>query len=132
MTTFLRISGRIGENPADDLHAPRAVVSLPRFLSRRSIATRRLSRLAVRSIPLLRRVEEVRGLSQVGGTPAIGALDDPRQLVEVLDQLVNDLEQSHRRLIETNVQLVSLREVAGSLTTTLDAAETTRIVLDMK
>jgi integrase/recombinase XerD len=30
---FLRVSGGIGENPADDLHAPRALVSLPRFLS---------------------------------------------------------------------------------------------------
>jgi integrase/recombinase XerD len=30
---FLRVSGRIGENPADDLRAPRALVSLPRFLS---------------------------------------------------------------------------------------------------
>jgi integrase/recombinase XerD len=30
---FLRVSGRIGENPADDLHAPRALVSLPRCLS---------------------------------------------------------------------------------------------------
>ncbi len=30
---FLRVSGRISENPADDLHAPRALLSLPRFLS---------------------------------------------------------------------------------------------------
>lgn len=30
---FLRVAGRIAENPADDLHAPRAFVSLPRFLS---------------------------------------------------------------------------------------------------
>ena len=77
---------------------------------------------------LLRRVEEVRGLSQGGGTAAIGALDDPRQLVQVLDQLVNDLELSHRRLIETNVQLVSLREVASSLAGTRSAAEATRLV----
>jgi integrase/recombinase XerD len=30
---FLRLTGRVAENPADDLHAPRAFVSLPRFLS---------------------------------------------------------------------------------------------------
>jgi integrase/recombinase XerD len=30
---FLRLDGRIDQNPADDLHAPRAFVSLPRFLS---------------------------------------------------------------------------------------------------
>jgi integrase/recombinase XerD len=30
---FLRLTGRVSENPADDLHAPRAFVSLPRFLS---------------------------------------------------------------------------------------------------
>ena len=77
---------------------------------------------------LLRRVEEVRGLSQGGGTPALGALEDPLQLVQVLDQLVNDLELSHRRLIETNVQLVSLREVASSLAGTRSAAEATRLV----
>jgi PAS domain S-box-containing protein len=77
---------------------------------------------------LLQRVEEVRGLSQVGGTSAIGALDDPHALVEVLGQLVNDLEHAHRRLIETNVQLVSLREVASSLAGTRSAAEATRLV----
>jgi integrase/recombinase XerD len=30
---FLRLTGRVAENPADDLHAPRAFASLPRFLS---------------------------------------------------------------------------------------------------
>jgi integrase/recombinase XerD len=30
---FLRVTGRISENPADDLHAPRTLSSLPRFLS---------------------------------------------------------------------------------------------------
>ncbi len=30
---FLRLTGRVSENPADDLHAPRAFVSLPHFLS---------------------------------------------------------------------------------------------------
>jgi integrase/recombinase XerD len=30
---FLRVTGRVGRNPADDLHAPRAFISLPKFLS---------------------------------------------------------------------------------------------------
>jgi integrase/recombinase XerD len=30
---FLRLAGHVATNPADDLHAPRAVASLPRFLS---------------------------------------------------------------------------------------------------
>jgi integrase/recombinase XerD len=30
---FLRLSGRVDENPADDLHAPRALAALPEFLS---------------------------------------------------------------------------------------------------
>ncbi len=77
---------------------------------------------------LLRRVDEVRGLSDRSATSATVGLDDTGTLVQTLGELVEELERSHRRLIETNVQLVSLREVAGSLTTTVDAAETTRTV----
>ena len=77
---------------------------------------------------LLRRVEEVRGLAPGAGAPAMAALDDPAALVPVVAQLVDDLERSHRRLIEANVQLVSLREVAASLTATRDAGEATRLV----
>ena len=44
-------------------------------------------------------------------------------------ELVEELERSHRRLIETNVQLVSLREVAELVSRPrVDAAETTRLV----
>ena len=77
---------------------------------------------------LLRRVDEVRGLSQRSETR--GALDptDTRALLETLGELVEELEHSHRRLIETNVQLVSLREVASHLTAPIDAGETTRTV----
>ena len=77
---------------------------------------------------LLRRVEEVRGLAPGAGAPALDALDDPSALVPVIARLVDDLERSHRRLNEANVQLVSLREVASSLTTTRDAGEATRLV----
>ncbi len=84
------------------------------------------NRDALRS--LLRRVDEVRGLSDRSAGSAVVAIDDPDALVRTLGELVEELERSHRRLIETNVQLVSLREVAGRLTTTVDAAETTRTV----
>ena len=77
---------------------------------------------------LLRRIEEVRGLSPGAGSPALDALPDADALVPILSQLVDDLERSHRRLIETNVQLVSLREVASSLVATRDAREATRLV----
>ena len=77
---------------------------------------------------LWRRVEEVRGLSQETGTPASGTLE-PEGLVRTLAKLVDELELSHRRLIETQVQWVSLREVAGSLAGTRDAGEATRLVV---
>ena len=77
---------------------------------------------------LLRRVEEVRGLSHAVGQPALGTLDDAEALVSVVHQLVDDLELAHRRLIETHVQLSSLREVASSLAGTREAAEATRLV----
>jgi len=77
---------------------------------------------------LLRRVDEVRGLSQRNdaGT-ALDPADTPA-LIETLSELVEELEHSHRRLIETNVQLVSLREVASHLPASVDAIETTRTV----
>ena len=77
---------------------------------------------------LLRRVDEVRGLADGAGGPVLLGLDDPDTLVRTLGELVEELERSHRRLIETNVQLVSLREVASRLATTVDAGETTRTV----
>jgi len=77
---------------------------------------------------LLRRVDEVRGLAQRAETGTTLEADDPESLARVLEQLVEELERSHRRLIETNVQLVSLREVASTLISTLDGGETTRTV----
>ena len=81
-------------------------------------------REALRS--LLRRIDEVRGLS--GRTDAGVALDpdDPVALQAALSDLVEELERSHRRLIETNVQLVSLREVASGMVGARDAGETAR------
>ncbi|HUK63617.1 MAG TPA: ATP-binding protein, partial [Dongiaceae bacterium] len=73
-------------------------------------------------------VEEVRGLSEQAGAAVALATDDPSALMAVIAELVESLERSHRRLIETNVQLVSLREVASTLVTARDRGETTRLV----
>ncbi len=77
---------------------------------------------------LLTRLDEVRGLS--GPTGSDQPLDprDPDALIAVLAELVESLEKSHRRLIETNVQLVSLREVASRTLGTHDPSETARTV----
>lgn len=79
-------------------------------------------------VGLLRKVEEVRGLNAGAGPARAVTLDDPDTLVRTLGELVDDLERAHRRLIETNVQLVSLREVASRLAETVDVGETTRTV----
>jgi PAS domain S-box-containing protein len=75
---------------------------------------------------LLRRAEEVRGLSHGTGQPSLVTSDDTAALVQMTGRLVDDLESAQRRLIESHVQLSSLREVASSLAGTRDAAEATR------
>src|SRR5262245_9704084 len=77
---------------------------------------------------LLRRVDEVRGLSPALDADQVPEADDASVLIRTVSELVDELERSHRRLIETNVQLVSLREVASGLVSALDAGETTRTV----
>jgi PAS domain S-box-containing protein len=77
---------------------------------------------------LLRRVDEVRGLSEIAERETAVDSDDAGVLVRTVSELVEELERSHRRLIETNVQLVSLREVASTMVTAADSAETTLTV----
>jgi PAS domain S-box-containing protein len=77
---------------------------------------------------LLRRVDEVRGLSSLPPLVTAGHVDDTELLLAAAGELVDELERSHRRLIETNVQLVSLREVANSMVSSLEGEETTRAV----
>ncbi|PYM11110.1 MAG: hypothetical protein DMD81_27890, partial [Candidatus Rokuibacteriota bacterium] len=64
---------------------------------------------------LLRRADEVRGMADRSEVPADAGPADGEALLGMLHDLVEELERSHRRLIETNVQLVSLREVASSM-----------------
>ena len=77
---------------------------------------------------LLRRVDEVRGLEVLppGGEPSPGDATDV--LLRTAESLVDELERSRRRLIETNVQLVSLREVAHSMVSSGNADEATQTV----
>ncbi|MBI3539948.1 MAG: PAS domain-containing protein, partial [Candidatus Eisenbacteria bacterium] len=77
---------------------------------------------------LLRRVDEVRGLAERSEVPTAIEPDDTAALLRTVSELVEELERSHRRLIETNVQLVSLREVANRMVTSLDSGETTHTV----
>ncbi len=77
---------------------------------------------------LLQRVDDVRGLSDRAGTPATLDPSDTDSLVQTLGELVEELEKSQRRLIETRVQLVSLREVASGVVAASDLAEATRTI----
>jgi PAS domain S-box-containing protein len=77
---------------------------------------------------LLRHVDEVRGLASLPPAVVAGHADDAELLFATATELVDELERSHRRLIETNVQLVSLREVANSVVSSLDDEEATRTV----
>jgi PAS domain S-box-containing protein len=77
---------------------------------------------------LLRRVDEVRGLSERSETQTALEPGEPDVLLRTLGELVEELERSHRRLIESNVQLVSLREVANTVVSAEDAGEASRTV----
>src|SRR6476661_2605255 len=77
---------------------------------------------------LLRRADEVRGMTDRTEVSLEVGPDTSEALLDTLNDLVEELERSHRRLIETNVQLVSLREVASSMAASPDQAETTRTV----
>jgi PAS domain S-box-containing protein len=86
----------------------------------------RQNREALRA--LLRRIDEVRGLSSLPPLVSGAHADETDLLLATASDLVEELERSHRRLIETNVQLVSLREVANSMVSSLEGGETTRTV----
>jgi PAS domain S-box-containing protein len=77
---------------------------------------------------LLRRIDEIRGYTDPADRHVPIDPDAPDAMVETVGLLVEELERSHRRLIETNVQLVSLREVASHMVTATDAGETARAV----
>jgi PAS domain S-box-containing protein len=77
---------------------------------------------------LLRRADEVRGMTDRTEVPLEVGPETSEALLETLNDLVEELERSHRRLIETNVQLVSLREVASSMASSPEQTETTRTV----
>ncbi len=77
---------------------------------------------------LLRRVDEVRGLEALAAGDPGPAGEETEILLRTAESLVDELEKARRRLIETNVQLVSLREVAHSMVSSVDAEEATQTV----
>jgi signal transduction histidine kinase len=77
---------------------------------------------------LLRRVDEVRGLDALPAPDPESAAEETEVLLRTAEGLVEELEKSRRRLIETNVQLVSLREVAHSMVSSSEAEEATQTV----
>jgi len=77
---------------------------------------------------LQRRLDEVRSLAR-RPLPAYAPEEgNSESLLETALELAEELERSQRQLIETNVQLVSLREVANSLFATRGSEEATRVV----
>jgi PAS domain S-box-containing protein len=77
---------------------------------------------------LQRRLDEVRSLVRPGSALAATETADPPELLDLALELTEELERSQRQLIETQVQLVSLHEVAGSLFTTHGSEEGTRVI----
>src|SRR5258708_380275 len=77
---------------------------------------------------LLKRVDEVRGLESMPAGSEVKAGDETARLLATAEGLVEELEKARRRLIETNVQLVSLREVAHSMVSSVGTEETTQTV----
>ena len=77
---------------------------------------------------LLRRVDEVRGLDSMPPEASESSAEETELLLRTAEDLVDELEKARRRLIETNVQLVSLREVAHSMVSSSEAEEATQTV----
>jgi len=77
---------------------------------------------------VMRRVDEVRGLEPGAASSHDTEPASDAGLLETIQELTGELERSHRRLIESNVQLVSLREVASNLLAAHDAEETAAVV----
>src|SRR5262245_35256652 len=76
---------------------------------------------------LLQRIDEVRGIDAPPESSGAEG-DETDQLLRTASHLLEELDKSRRRLIETNVQLVSLREVAHSMVSSGDADEATQTV----
>jgi PAS domain S-box-containing protein len=77
---------------------------------------------------LLRRVDEVRGLESLPSGLEVPDGEETTRLLSTAESLLDELEKARRRLIETNVQLVSLREVAHSMVSSVEGEETTQTV----
>ena len=75
------------------------------------------------------RVEAVKGVRTGAGT--LSLRNDPgRRMEQLTHSLIQDLEDSYFRLIKTNIQLLSLKEVGRSIIASLDPQRTVESVLD--
>jgi PAS domain S-box-containing protein len=84
---------------------------------------------AGRHAQLMARVEAIKGV-RTGGL-RLGLWSDPARRFETFaGTLVNDLEESYFRLIKTNIQLLSLKEVGRSIIASLDRQRTVDSVLE--
>jgi PAS domain S-box-containing protein len=76
----------------------------------------------------LARVEAVKGVRS--GRERSSLSDPGKQLEDLNRDLTVDLEESYFRLIKTNIQLLSLKEVGRSIIASLDGKRTVESVLD--
>lgn len=78
---------------------------------------------------LVSRLEAIKGVR--ASSTRLGVWSDPgRRFEELSSTLVRDLEDSYFRLIRTNIQLLSLKEVGRSIIASLDRDRTVQSVLE--
>jgi PAS domain S-box-containing protein len=78
---------------------------------------------------LAARIEAIKGVRSISAP--IAPWQDPHARIETLtDTLVRDLEESYFRLIKTNIQMLSLKEVGRTIIASLDRERTVQSVLE--
>ncbi len=87
------------------------------------------SRTARRYRHVVARVEAIKGVRSNDAPLALWT-DPTARLDAVTDGLVGDLEESYFRLIRTNIQLLSLKEVGRSIIASLDRERTVQSVIE--
>ncbi|MDI6809536.1 MAG: ATP-binding protein [Candidatus Eisenbacteria bacterium] len=73
---------------------------------------------------LLRRIDDVHGIGALPQKVPFPRGKELDSLIGVANELADELEKTQRRLLETNIQLLSLREVANSMTAVVDIDKT--------
>ena len=86
------------------------------------------ARVARRYGSVVSRMEAIKGV-RTSARPLAPWVDPSERLDAATDTLVQDLEESYFRLIRTNIQLLSLKEVGRSIVVSLDRERTVQSVL---